>query len=248
MNRKQKNNLIMKSNFKHLAFILIGISFAFLTSCSTSDDNGPDNPIYLDTNGVTIKAKDWALIGDSGVVNGIGYTIVNAQTLKNMIAAGDDVTRVCTSRVTDMSSLGFHIYFNQDISNWDVSKVTNMWGMFKGIGFFNQDISNWDVSNVFIMNEMFYGAEYFNQSLSNWDVSNVRSMNRMFYGAWKFNQNLSNWDVSTVLFMDSMFEYATHFNQDLSNWDVVNIVDCQSFSSDTPQWTLPKPNFTGCTN
>ena len=37
--------------------------------------------------------------------------------------------------------------FNGDISNWDVSNVTNMIGMFYNSQF-NGDISNWDVSNV----------------------------------------------------------------------------------------------------
>ena len=45
-----------------------------------------------------------------------------------------------------------HIYggamFNQDISGWDVSNVTNMDGMFLGNQYFNQDLSSWDVSNV----------------------------------------------------------------------------------------------------
>ena len=38
--------------------------------------------------------------------------------------------------------------FNQDISNWDVSNVTNMSVMFNGATSFNQDISSWDVSSV----------------------------------------------------------------------------------------------------
>ena len=37
--------------------------------------------------------------------------------------------------------------FNQPISNWDVSKVTDMSFMLKGSSF-NQDLSSWDVSNV----------------------------------------------------------------------------------------------------
>ena len=37
--------------------------------------------------------------------------------------------------------------FNGDISNWDVSNVTNMECMFAWSKF-NGDISNWDVSNV----------------------------------------------------------------------------------------------------
>ena len=45
--------------------------------------------------------------------------------------------------------------FNQDISNWDVSKVINMVFMFEGASNFNQDISGWDVSNVTNMAYMF---------------------------------------------------------------------------------------------
>ena len=38
--------------------------------------------------------------------------------------------------------------FNQDISGWDTSKVTNMSRMFFQTSTFDQDISSWDVSNV----------------------------------------------------------------------------------------------------
>ncbi|CBW54347.1 Hypothetical protein, predicted transmembrane protein, DUF285 family [Mycoplasma mycoides subsp. capri LC str. 95010] len=38
--------------------------------------------------------------------------------------------------------------FNQDISTWDTSRVTDMIWMFDGATSFNQDLSKWDVSNV----------------------------------------------------------------------------------------------------
>ena len=38
--------------------------------------------------------------------------------------------------------------FNQDISGWDVSKVTIMCSMFRGASAFNQDISGWNVSKL----------------------------------------------------------------------------------------------------
>ena len=41
--------------------------------------------------------------------------------------------------------------FNQNISNWDVSSVTDMNGLFAWANF-NQDIGNWDVSSVMDMN------------------------------------------------------------------------------------------------
>ena len=41
--------------------------------------------VYLDSNGVTIKASADATIGDTGTVNGILYTVVDSATLKNRI-------------------------------------------------------------------------------------------------------------------------------------------------------------------
>ena len=36
---------------------------------------------------------------------------------------------------------------------------------------FNQDIGDWDVSRVVYMNDMFLGASAFNQDIGDWDVS-----------------------------------------------------------------------------
>jgi len=47
-----------------------------------------------------------------------------------------------------MMSLFMNTDFNQDISGWDVSSVTNMNGTFQNAYAFNQDISGWDVSSV----------------------------------------------------------------------------------------------------
>ena len=60
------------------------------------------------------------------------------------------------------------------------------------------EISNWDVSNVTNMENMFEleGAVSFNQPLNKWNVSNVRDMYRMFAGARSFNQPLNKWNVS----------------------------------------------------
>ena len=48
--------------------------------------------------------------------------------------------------------------FDQDISEWVTSRVTNMEGLFWDASAFNQPIGAWDVSSVTNMKGMFYGA------------------------------------------------------------------------------------------
>jgi surface protein len=72
------------------------------------------------------------------------------------------------------------VYFNSDLSGWNVSDVTDMTSMFRNASSFNSDISTWDVSNVRSMTYMFLNAVSFNQDISNWDVSNVMTMSFIF--------------------------------------------------------------------
>ena len=196
------------------------------------DGNGSSNPVYLASNGVTVKASAGAIAGEQGVLDGVIYTIVDKTTLADMIYYEEDVTQVCTSLITDMSEL---FYFeteqnpiNQDISSWDVSNVTDMYSMFYNCYEFNQDISNWDVSNVTNMEEMFSGAYVFNQDIGSWDVSNVTNMEAMF------NQCSIIGDTTGT------------FNQDLSNWDVSGVLNCYEFLTCNPDWFKPPPPFNNC--
>ena len=202
--------------------------------------------IYLAENGITIKACDDANIGDVGEINGISYTVVDEAILREMVANEEDITKVVTTYVDNMFKLFFidldtPTDFNQDISSWDVSNVTNMSYMFTVATIFNQDISFWDVSNVTSMSVMFAGTN-FNQPIGNWEVSNVIYMGSMFEGA-NFNQPIRDWDVSSVTNMDSMFSDATSFNQPIGDWDVSSVTSMDSMFSDATSFNQPIENW-----
>jgi surface protein len=274
-------------------------------------------PIYLDSNGVTIKCREYLPVGFVGELYGIEYTVGRRSDISTWISEGRNLNQLCTTLITSMEygfSNGIPSDFNGDISNWDVSNVTYMYGLFINSDF-NGDISNWDVSSVIKMGQMFHKSQFngdisnwdvssvtdmygmftesqfnqdlnswdvssvtdmdgmftesqFNQDLNSWDVSSVESMGNIFHES-QFNGDISNWDVTSVTNMSDMFSYSTFnqnisnwdvsnvgsmsgmfqesmFNQDLSNWDVSSVIYCNSFSYNTPNWTLPKPNFTNC--
>ena len=56
-----------------------------LFACSSDSDEDDSNPVYLDSNGITIKARDWAEIGMTGIINGTLYTIVDRDTLQTLM-------------------------------------------------------------------------------------------------------------------------------------------------------------------
>jgi surface protein len=179
---------------------------------------------YLDENGVTVKANSWAEVGDTVEIGGVTYTIVDEATLRQMVADNKDVTKVVTTKVTDMSELFKNSSFNQDIESWDTSNVTNMYRMFRDAIVFNQNLNDWNVSNVTNMSEIFFNADAFNSNIGNWNVSNVVNISFMFGNTDNFNQDISEWNVSSVTNISGMFANADAFNQDIGNWDVSNVV------------------------
>jgi surface protein len=122
---------------------------------------------------------------------------------------------------------------------WDTSNVTDMAFMLTAgsgnAGQFNQNIGNWNTSKVTLMNSMLFAQVNFNQDISTkvvtvsgasyiaWDTSNVTSMAFMFGGFFtdgKFNQNIGNWNTNKVTTITQMFVGQPYFNQDISTKQV----------------------------
>ena len=155
---------------KKLLLVLLFISST--VSCSKDDGiaageastsgNTTTNNIAFD--GGICKCAN-ATVGDTAVINGTTYTVVNNSTIAGQIT--NENYNLCTTLVTDMSQL------------------------FKDKGSFNTDIGFWDTSNVTNMTELFYNASVFNQDISSWDVSSVTNMTGIFLVAQNFNQDIS---------------------------------------------------------
>ena len=93
------------------------------------------------------------------------------------------------------------IDFNDiDVSNLNSFCNDNDKGIFEGTYFKYIDISDWDVSNVTNMTRMFCWCKELESigDISKWDVSKVNSMIHMFFNCKKFNQDISKWNVSKV--------------------------------------------------
>jgi hypothetical protein len=125
-----------------------------------------------------------------------------------------------TVNVTTMSSFlgmtsGLPGNFNQNIGNWNTSKVTNINSIFQNNPAFNQNVSTktvtvgastytaWDMLNVTTMRYAFYNnlgntASQFNQNIGNWNTIKVTDMTAMLFNTANFNQNIGNWRVNLV--------------------------------------------------
>lgn len=128
-----------------------------------------------------------------------------------------DISGWNTSSVTNMSYMfRYATLFDQNIGGWNVSSVTDMPNMFESCSAFNQDLNSWNVSSVTNMVFMFANASTFNGNITSWNISSVTNMAYMFYGASAFNQDISDWDTGNVIYMSSMFQRAYVFNQNVS--------------------------------
>ena len=123
-----------------------------------------------------------------------------------------------TSSVKDMSYLLANFPGTLDVSEWNVSNVITMDGLFAGSNF-NGDLSKWNVSNVTNMMATFEKSKFNNDSIKNWNVSNVIDMNLMFMES-KFNQNINNWNwnINEKCSVTAMFSQSKMELKNIPDW------------------------------
>ena len=149
---------------------------------------------------------------------------------------------------------------SEDMPNWDVSKITDMHGLFSNIPKIEVDLSTWQVGNVKNMSNMFRHTPIVNVSYGSWDTSQVVDMRGMFempiynerrterrlwtkgtggtsyVPPWytpkptNLDNRVQNWDVSSVMFFDKMFS-GTTFNGDISKWNTNNAITMREMFS-----------------
>jgi len=172
-----------------ISCILIGSVFARVEVNSETFDlgavkavwNKDDQTLYINGNGKVDKTK-WEKLKET-------------LSLREDVASAVRITFTDGARFPDDASSFFEnvkgeIRFQSTIP-LDTSNVVNMRAMFAGTKF-NQDISNWNTSKVTDMSHMFSGATVFNQPLNTWDVSNVTDMSYMFAGVRYRDGNIYN--------------------------------------------------------
>ena len=108
----------------------------------------------------------------------------------------------------DYKNFGYGLEnFKGDISEWNVSNVTNMYGLFWNNTGFNGDISKWNISNVRNMKNMFSDSKFNNNSICDWNVSKVEIMSMMFESS-DFNHDISHWKINPDCVTHYMFNGA----------------------------------------
>jgi surface protein len=230
---------------KKLILVLLFVSVIF--SCSA--DNEKELPFYVADNGVTIKAKDWVIVGTTADLNdGYGedfvgsegngggiqfdrvyYTAVDLAWLKNVLNTYSDLSTLVTTKVE----------ITNEASATDLFLRTEIKGM-----------ENWDVSNWTSMNGLFDSNKPIKSDLSYWDVSNVEDF-RLGMQLENINPNINNWNVSKATNMSGFFSTSSGDKyiegMDLSGWDVSKVTNCDGFFGGITNWPeSKKPNFTNC--
>ena len=163
--------------------------------------------------------------------------------VKNSKAETLDLSNISlSSKIKDSNLLsGLSNVKQIDVTNFDISHVTDMTNMFSGDTNLTKikGLSTWNVGNVTSMNSMFAGdTALTNLDLSKWKPLKVTNMAAMFKGCSGLKSITLNWGQNTknVQNFSEMFSSDKNLTEinGLSDWDVSNATDFRwMFTNDT---------------
>ena len=157
------------------------------------------------------------------------YSRLDEQKIRNILEL--DLSNFDTSKVTNMYAMfnGMSNLTTLNLSNFDTSKVTKMWTMFTDMSSLTSlNLSSFNTSQVTDMSWMFKGMSNLTTlNLSNFDTSNVTNMHAMFNVMSNLTTlNLSNFNTSNVTDMSYMFAVMPKLaTLNLSNFDTSKVTN-----------------------
>lgn len=236
-------------------------------------------------------AYDYQLYNGMSVphtLNGVQVTSIYCDYIP--YAGGEDMTNLFSAFNVDNIEFGSNFISNTNrirsvnglfsftdgstinLSNWDMSGITDMSSMFESSKITSLDVTGWNTSNVTNMSQMFSGctnlasvdvkklnvgqvtnmSSMFARSgitafdASGWDTSNVSDMNKMFFTCRNLaSVNNTDWNVGNVTNMYQMFANCSALTAFSSNsWNTGNVTDMRyMFSNCTALKTLDLSNL-----
>ena len=179
-------------------------------------------------------------------------------------------SKLQTDKVNNISDLFKNCTLSKipDISNWNISNVINMSGIFTGCTILKSlpDLSKWNTSQVTDISSIFYGCSSLEKlpDISKWNTSNTKTMKKMFEGCSNLKElpDISKWDTKEVKNMNHMFYGCKSLSSlpDISKWNTKEVIDmsmmfynCSGLNSlpDLNKWNVSNLKtksyiFTGC--
>ncbi len=194
---------------------------------------GLTNSVSVGTNSATSTSAYTATPGVEDVRAYWGSSISTIVIYSpGIIFAPEDCSYLFTVDQSDSPYRRFSKLATLDLSNFDTSDVTNMYGMFYYCDSLTSlDVSNFNTSKVTDMSCMFYiCASLTSLDVSNFETSKVTDMSSMFYDCSSLTSlDVSNFNTINVTDMSYMFCYCSRFTSlNIGNF---NLASCTNFGS-----------------
>jgi hypothetical protein len=124
-----------------------------------------------------------------------------------------------------------------DLTNWNISGLTNLSIFFLHSNSFSGDLSRWDISGLTNLSALFIHNNSFSGDLSGWGISGLTSLERFYIFNNSFSGDLSGWGISGLTNLRYFYINSNSFTGDLSGWDISGLTSLSRFYIDSNSFT-----------